>query len=152
FHVAAPLTSGEPVNRAGLSSEATLRNQNKRPLRVPPLIRPLADRQDVGGGLPDFLVGHDVAPGRHAKAPFLSAIGNRQEHTLGIELPAREIAAASAVLAMAMRTLPLQKQFTARRDQIWVFQVRNLFLGMSDIAREEPRNRERQQSVFHGNQ
>src|SRR5215467_7815108 len=40
-----------------------------------------ADRHDVGCSLPNFFIGHDLAPRRHAQAALLAAICDRLEDT-----------------------------------------------------------------------
>jgi alkanesulfonate monooxygenase SsuD/methylene tetrahydromethanopterin reductase-like flavin-dependent oxidoreductase (luciferase family) len=40
------------------------------------LLRLVADRHDVGSGLPNFFIRQHIAPRRHADAVLLSAIGN----------------------------------------------------------------------------
>src|SRR4249919_3388492 len=112
----------------------------------------MADRHDVGGGLPNFFVGQYVAPRWHAKAAPLSAVGDRLEHTLGIKIAAGEIDAASAVFPMTMGTLLLQKQIMARRNHVRVFEVWNVLLRIGGLANENPGDRHQHQSVHHGNQ
>ena len=67
------------------------------------LILRFADREDVGGRLPDFLIAHHLAPGRHADAVLLSTVGYRLEYTRGVEIAPCEIDAALAICAVAMR-------------------------------------------------
>ena len=77
----------------------------------------LADRQNVGGRLPDLLIGQHLTPRRHADAVLLPPIGDRNKHALGVEHAPGEIDAAGAVLAVAMRALLLQeKGMTGRRS------------------------------------
>src|SRR5215467_7753125 len=95
-----------------------------------------ADRHDVGCSLPNFFIGHDVAPRRHAEAALLAAIRDRLEDTFGIKIAAGEVYPAPAILPMTMGTLLLQKQIMARRNHARVLEVRNALLWIGGLANE----------------
>src|SRR5262245_6021709 len=100
----------------------------------------LADRHHVRRRLPDLFIGQHTSPRRHAQTAFFSAIGNRLENALGVKLAAREIDAARAVYAMAMRTLLCQIEIMTRRDRFRVLEIRTL-LRKGHIANENPCDR-----------
>lgn len=112
----------------------------------------VADRHDVGCGLPDFFIGHDVAPRRHAEAAPLPAVRDRLENAFGIKIAAGEIYPAPAILPMTMGTLLLQKQIMARRNHARVLEVRNSLLRIGGLANENRGDRHQHHSVHHGNQ
>jgi hypothetical protein len=112
----------------------------------------VADRHDVGRGLPNFFIGHDVAPRRHAEAAFLPAVRDRLEDTFGIKIASGEIYPTPAVLPMTMGTLLLQKQIMARRNHARVFEIRNVILRIGSVANANGGDRHQHQSVHHGKQ
>ena len=96
----------------------------------------VADRHDVGRGLPNFFIGHDVVPRRHAEATPLPTVRDRLEDTFRIKIAAGEVDPTSAILPVTMGTLLLQKQIMARRNHARVFEVRNAVLRIGGVANE----------------
>jgi hypothetical protein len=108
------------------------------------LLRWSADRQHIGGRLPNLLVGQYFAPRWHADAVLFSPIGNRNEYTLSVEHAPSEIDAAGAIFSMAMRALLLEEQGMASRDPCRIFQIGHLFGVRSPDCRAQHKHCQRQ--------